>query len=189
MDDDLERVVRGATASVEVLNRELPVRISQMPSTMTSRPEKMIWVDALDPELRITLTCDWQNQIAHLDVTAADERLVEAILDAFDAHAVYGGLDEHLERLAASPAPEERQLVRVGLAGMERDNDPGVLRVMSEAFRSPHSEHREAATYATLILRWPELVRHLRKAMAEETDVSLRDRMRGVLDHIEASAT
>ena len=187
MDEDLERVVRGATASVDLLNRELPVRIAQLPRAATAPPEKMIWIDALDTEFRITLTCDWQNRIAHLDVTAADAGMVEAVLDAFDAHATYGGLDEHLERLEALAEPEERQLVRVGLAGIERDNDPGVLRVMSEAFRSPRAEHRKAATYATLILRWPALVQHLKEAMAAEADASVRDRMRDVLAHIEAS--
>jgi len=189
MDDDLQRVVRGATASVDLLNRELPMRIAQLPVAATQPPDKMIWIDAIDTELRITLTCDWQNRIAHLDVTATDEGIVEAVLDAFDAHATYGDLDEHLERLEALAEPDERQLVRVGLAGIERENDPGVLRVMSEAFRSPHVEHRKAATYSTLILRWPALVQNLKEAIAGEPDASLRGQMREVVDHIGPSGT
>jgi hypothetical protein len=189
IDEDLDRIVRSAAASVDLLNRELPVRIAQLPIAATAPPEKMIWIDALGTELRITLTCDWQNRIAHLDVSAADERIVEAVLDAFGTHAAYGGLDEHLERLEALAEPEERQLVRVGLAGVERENDPGVLRVMSEAFRSPHAVHRKAATYATLILRWPALVQNLKEAIAREPDASLRGQMLEVVDHIGASGT
>jgi hypothetical protein len=126
----------------------------------------------------------WDQAAAQVR-SALESRRERAIQAVDQALAEIQGL----ERLEALAEPEERQHVRVGLAGIERENDPGVLRVMSEAFRSPHAERRKVGYDMTLILRWPALVQNLKEAIAGKPDASLRGQMLEVVDHIGASGT
>ncbi|MEF9602785.1 hypothetical protein O4J55_10685 [Paracoccus sp. PXZ] len=181
IEDDLEKVRQGAFEAIRLLKSETPLELFTVPG-LDDRPADAIrWMESHDPNLLVTLTLDRTNRIAYVDAQAADPEAAAAILEAFDATATYGTLDEHLALLDSDNG--ERQLVRVALAAGGHDYDQRVADVFQQAFASPLVENRRAATYAVRVLGWPVLAEALAEAEPVEPDEELRHLMRAVLHH------
>ncbi|WP_449044759.1 hypothetical protein [Paracoccus versutus] len=181
LEDDLDKVRQGAFEAIRLLNAETPLDLFTVPDMAGDSAGAIRWMESHDPDLLVTLTLDRTNRIAHVDAQASDPEAAAAILQAFDATAAYGTLDQHLALLARDDS--ERQLVRVALAAVGQDYDQRVADAFAKAFASPLAGHRRAATYAVRVLGWPVLAEALAKAEPDEPDGELRRLMRAVLDH------
>jgi hypothetical protein len=182
LETDMTRVLRGAEAAIEQLNSSGHFALGQVPRAPAQEPGAQLWIDRTDQDLEILLNLDWEAGVAHLDVTAQSSDRVEAVLEAFDAHCMYGDLDEQLDAARGKGGIGERELVRVALAAAQRPGDPAVLDLISAALQDSRPELRRAGAYGVFALGWPELLRELSSAVRREPSADLAEQMRRVLE-------